>query len=115
MTIVMVHALVPHTHIPVTAYAENTAFHENAESFLDFLQLTFHHETQDGEMEVFQMADEVNPQFQPALLATLLRIVYNFVPKESNNAQPIDGELDSSATLLFASALSRRGPPSKLV
>lgn len=115
MTIVMAHALVAHTHIPIDNSAEHTSLHQEAKSLVDFLELGFHHIGNGDVMETYQMPDETNPELSNLQLAFVLRVVLNFQPEADNSPEPIGLSDKKVPSLVLSSALSRRGPPSQLV
>lgn len=115
MTILMAHALVAHTHVPQSVTEEHAALHQQANSLLDYLELGFHHEAYDGAMEVYQSPNDVKPEIQAHQIAFILRVILNIPIEVSTTPLPLTCEKSGTPSFLYASALSRRGPPSQLV
>lgn len=115
MTIVMAHGLIAHTHVSIDNSDHHTALHREAKTLLDYFELGFHHEAYDGTMEIYQAPDDTSPEIQPLQLAFVLRVVLDLPFEESAHSLPVEGENSGTSSFLFASALSRRGPPSQLV
>jgi hypothetical protein len=112
--LVVAHALVPHEHMEKNQQHVHEQAHEEADSFLDFLALGFHHQQHEGQLEYFTQGESTEitsykkliPEFYSLVYSSPRIVVIQFEP--DNIKAPTFSE---NSTSDYSSAYSRRGPP----